>query len=250
MTTKNITFIVIGIIVIVGVVFYSKSSSSKKDVVKDTVNTASLPSQTSAQKETVFNGEGRKLVGPITIKKGLAILKAKNQSGPNNTFSVSVYADTNGNGTLEEGEGYTGSNISVGYENAEVFDGAIAFKSNGGKYFADIDGSRWQITFAPSAKLSEPAPKPVSFSGNGIQVTKKFYLPAGEYSFKATNKGEENFIIKMVDEDGNSTKRLVNEVGNFEGDFTVKNVFDGNYVFTITGGNWTIEKIEKVEKTK
>ena len=48
----------------------------------------------------------------------------------------------------------------------------------------------------------------------------------------------------MVDENGNSTSRLVNEVNDFKGDFTVNNVFDGNYVFAISGGEWTITKIE------
>lgn len=239
MTTKNIIFILAGLIIIAGGTFYMKSPS-KNDTSKSEVNSAS--SQTPSQDEIVFNGEGKKLVGSVTLKEGLVILKAKNQSGPNSTFGVDVYSDENGNGTLEAGEGYTGRYINVGYEQAEVFDGALAFKSDGGKYFFDVDGGRWQITLVPSEKLTEPAPAPSTFSGKGIQVTNKFYLPAGEYSFRATNKGGGNFIINMVDENGNSTGRLVNKISDYEGDFTVKNVFDGNYVFTVMGGDWTIEK--------
>lgn len=235
MTTKNIIFIIVGLIIIVGGVFYLKSSP-KNDTPKEVVDTASV------QNEIVFSGEGKKLVGPVALKEGLVVLKVKNQSGPNNAFSVNVYADENDNATLESGEGYTGSYISVGYEDAEVFDGAIVVKSNGGKYFADIDGGRWQVTFVPAEKLTASAPAPVSFSGNGIQVTDKFYLPAGEYKFQTTNKGGGNFTIRMIDGNGNSTGRLVNQIDDYEGDFTVKNVFDGNYVFAITGGDWTIEK--------
>jgi len=242
MTIKNIIFILVGLIIIAGGTFYMKSSP-KNDISKNEANSSS--SQTPPQDEIVFNGEGRKIVGPVTLKNGLVIIKAKNQSGPNSTFSVNVYADANENGTFESDEeysGFTGSNISVGYENAEVFNGALAFKSDGGKYFIDVDGGRWQITLIPSEKLTEPAPAPSNFSGKGIQVTNKFYLPAGEYSFRATNEGGGNFIIKMVDENGNSTGRLVNQTYDYEGDFTVKNVFDGNYVFTVMGGDWTIEK--------
>lgn len=235
MTTKSIIFIIVGLIIIVGGVFYLRPSSENNAPKK-------ADSTTSTQNETVFNGEGKKLVGPVALKEGLVVLKVKNQTGPNNNFGVNVYADENDNGTLESGEGYTGSYISVGYENAEVFDGAIAFKSNGGRYFADIDGGRWQVTFVPAEKLAVPAPAPTSFSGKGIQVTDKFYLPSGEYKFQTTNKSGGNFIIKMIDENGNSTGRLVNQVDDYEGDFTVKNVFDGNYVFAITGGDWTIEK--------
>lgn len=234
MTTKNIVLSLAGVVIILIGVFYF-APSRQVDVVKK------LNDDTSKQNEFVFDGEGKKVVGPVVLAKGLVILKAKNQSGVNSSFSVNIYKDANGNGSLESGEGYTGNYISVGYEDAEAFNGAIAFKSDGGAYFADIGGGRWQISFVPMEKLLEVASAPTSFSGNGSQVTDKFYLAAGEYRFSVTNKGGGNFIIYMVDEDGNFTSRLVNEIDNFEGDFTVKNVFDGNYIFMIDGGNWTIE---------
>ncbi|HDO23740.1 MAG TPA: hypothetical protein ENG99_00815 [bacterium] len=237
MTTKNITIWIIGIIIAIGA-FYGILSSHDNHIENKKEKTAS-----TEQNKFIFNGEGRKLIGPVELNKGLVVLRAKNQTGSNDVFSVNVYFDKNENGTLEEGEGYTGGNISVGYEDAEAFDGAITFKSNGGGYFVDVDGGRWQINFDQQDKLAKNAPAPDSFAGKGIQVTKKFYLPAGEYTFNVNNKKGGNFIIDMVDEGGNSTPRLVNEVGDFKGDFTVNNVFAGNYVFAIRGGEWTVTKI-------
>ncbi len=241
MTTKNIVIAIVSIIIITGAVY---GMLSRKDIGSDAEVklTPSKSEQTNSQNRMVFDGEGRKTIGPVSLKSGLVILKAKNQSGSNSSFSVNVYKDENGNGTLEDGEGYTGSNISVGYENAESFNGAIALKSSGGNYFAEIEGGRWQIIFAPSDKLLEPAKIDPSFSGNGIQVTDKFYLSEGKYSFHAINKGGGNFLVYLVDENGNFTSRLVNELYDFEGDFTINNVFDGNYMFAITGGDWTITK--------
>ncbi|NOY74475.1 MAG: hypothetical protein GXP32_01625 [Kiritimatiellaeota bacterium] len=232
MNIKNIVFIIIGVVIIAGVIFYGIFSFKNKNT-NNTVPT---------QSESVFNGEGRKLNGPVILKKGLTILKAKNQSGVNGFFGVNIYIDKNGNGVLDKGEGYTSDGISVAYKSAEAFDGAIAFKSDGGGYFANVEGGRWQVSFIQPEKLSKPAKEPVSFSGNGMRVTEKFYLPAGKYSFSVTNKGSGNFIVYMIDEDGNSTKRLVNEVDDFDGDFSVNNVFDGNYIFMISGKDWTISK--------
>ena len=234
-TTKKGVLVLLGTIVIIVAVYGILSRQS--NVVENVENT------TPAKSEYTFNGEGRQFLGPVNLEKGLVLLEAKNQDGINSYFSVNVYADTNGNGTLEEGEGYTDGHISVGYEDAEAFDGTTAFKSNGGGYFIEVEGGRWQITFIESKKLTEQAAAPTSFSGKSINVTEKFYLPAVEYSFRATNEGEGNFIIYMVDEDGNFTKRLVNEIGAFDGDFSADVVFDGNYIFAVQGGdNWTITR--------
>ncbi len=240
MTTKNIILSIAGIVIIAVGTFYFTSPRTRKSNNIKSVNT-----DNKKQEETVFDGEGRKVVGPVVLPAGLVIIKAKNQAGINSAFSVNIYKDSNNNGTYESEEeysGFTGSYISVGYKDAEAFNGAIVLKSDGGKYFAGVEGGRWQVTFTPMEKLLTQAPDVSTFSGNGQQVTKKFYLPAGKYSFRVTNKSNGNFIINMIDEKGNSTKRLVNKIGNFEGDITINNVFDGNYVFAVMGGDWTITK--------
>ena len=241
---RNIIIAVTSIIIIIGA-WYAVSSRNSSNTPSVSKNTKTNIAKDENKK--VFKGEGKKVVGPVKMGKGLILLKAKNQSGINSVFSVNIYADTNGDGIFESSEeysGFTGRSISVGYEKAEAFDGAIAFKSNGGSYFASIEGGRWQVTFVKPEKLTEQPPAPTSFSGRGIQVTKRFYLPEGEQTFSVTNKGGGNFIIYKIDEDGNFTSRLINEVDDFKGDFTIKNVFDGNYIFSVTGGDWTIIKKE------
>jgi hypothetical protein len=241
MTIKNI-IIVIVVVVAVGVGYLALSNKDNKSKKTNTKENKETVVEINGQDGLVFNGEGKKIIGPVALKSGLVIVRAKNQSGVNSSFSVNVYKDDNENGTFESGEGYTGTNISVGYEDAEAFNGSIPLKSKGGNYFVEVEGGRWQITFDVPEKLTENAEEPSSFSGKSINVTKKFYLPEGEYSFHITNKGGGNLFVYLVDENGNSTKRLVNELYDFEGDFVVDNIFSGNYVFAVTGGDWTITK--------
>ncbi len=242
MTKTNL--ILIGIIIILAGVIVFRQPTDNIQVVEDIVVPTEIEKEVSPD-EFTFAGEGEEVLGPMTLAEGLVLVSAQNQSGVNSVFTVNVYADANGNGTYEELEGYTGAYMSAGYEKAEVFDGDMTFKSNGGDYFVEVSGGRWQISVNPLAKLAEPAQAPETFTGSNYDVTEKFYITKGSHTFKVTNEGEGNFIILMVDENGNFTSRLINEIGDFEGEFTVDVVFDGNYVFAITGGNsWSIEKVE------
>jgi len=241
-TQKNI--IVIIVILVVATISYNLGFSKGKQSVVVGTDVDQVTEETK-EGETAspvsFDGTGGEWVGPVELKPGLTLMRAKNQSGANSSFTVNLYYDENENGEIDEGEGWTGTTIGVGYEEAEAYDGTLAFKANGHPYMAYVDGGRWQVSFEQPAKLTKQAPAPTEFSGTNSDVTDKFYLTEGTHSFHVINDGGGNFIIRLVDEDGNSTGRLVNEIGAYEGDFEVEAVFSGNYVFAVEGGNnWTI----------
>jgi len=192
--------------------------------------------------EYAFSGEGRQTLGPINLKEGLAIIHAKNSTGPSDTFSINVTRDENGDGKLDSGEGWTGVGISVGYKAAEAYNGKISFKAYNSDYYISVDGGKWEITVTQPEKLKKNAKKMKKFNGTGDSVTEKFFLKEGVNRFRATYTGDGNFIITLFDENGNSTSRLVNEIGNTDLVFEYKNVFDGNYIFAVTAkGSWSIE---------
>ncbi len=190
-----------------------------------------------------FLGEGTKTLGPIKLRQGLTIVNLKNQMGPNSLFKAEIFVDENNNGKLDKNEGWTGLGISVGYSQAENFKGSFAFKAQNQNYFVYIQGGRWQVKVNQPSKNISNKENPKKWTGKGYQVTKQFYLPEGEYKFKAKHNGSGNFIIYLIDENGNSTGRLVNVIGKKDIDFNVNNLFTGNYVFEVRAdGEWEIEQ--------
>lgn len=199
----------------------------------------------SEEQDNVFTGEGEKVLGPIKLNSGLAILHAKNLTGVNDTFTVYIYKDENNDGVFQDGEGWTGDNISVGYEDAETYQGSIAFKAEEGQYFVEVDGGRWEIRVDQAGKLGSKAKIFTGVSGQGDGVTEKFFLSEGEHKFRATHDGSSNFIVYLVDENGNFTSRLVNEIGKTDLKFSYNAVFSDNYVFAVRAdGNWVIEEVD------
>jgi len=203
----------------------------------------SVKDEKSADKtEYIFSGEGQQTLGPISLKEGLTIIQAKNSTGPNDIFSIDVTQDKNGDGKLDPGEGWTGVGISVGYKAAETYNGKIPFKAYDADYYISVDGGKWEITVTQPEKLKKSAKGIKQFNGTGDDVTEKFFLKEGVNKFRATYNGDGNFIVTLFDENGNSTSRLVNEIGDTDLIFEYKNPFAGNYVFAIKAkGSWSIE---------
>ncbi len=232
MNTKLIIIVII-ILIVGGFVFF------QKDQLQQSANTETAGSK---QPKYTFKGEGRQMLGPISLKKGLVIIQAKNLTGPNDTFSLNVVMDENGDGQISSGEGYTGVNINVGYSAAEAYNGKIALKASDADYFINVDGGRWEVAITQPEKTKDPAEKPTKFEGDGDMVTERFFLKEGITKFRATHKGKGVFSVYITDQDGNGTRYFVNEIGNVDTEFEYKNVFDDNYFFVVrASGPWSIE---------
>lgn len=104
-----------------------------------------------------------------------------------------------------------------------------------------------------STNETEPTPKPepkfepVELSGDGSQLTEGFDLPGGGYRVSSTYNGAQtNFSAWLVDEVGEETDLVANEVGSSADVSTVISVSAGKYFFDVeAGGNWTI-KVERL----
>jgi len=82
----------------------------------------------------------------------------------------------------------------------------------------------------------------VNLEGSGQQASSMFNLNQGLAIFRMTHDGNSNFIIRLLDAQGNSvTTSLVNEIGSFDGSKAVHIDESGTYLLDISAdGNWTV----------
>jgi len=99
----------------------------------------------------------------------------------------------------------------------------------------------------PEPTPTQPPPTAVShpvlleFGGHGNEATQLFRLSSGLIRCDYSHDGEWNFIVHLLDEQGDSVALLANEIGACEGS-SASGVRDaGNYLLDVTGdGNWAI----------
>ena len=85
-------------------------------------------------------------------------------------------------------------------------------------------------------------PKPTAdyFSGSTDTATEFIYIEQNIFGISATHDGSSNFVVWLVDINGNEIDLLFNEIGNYEGSHYIP-VVQGLYAFNIdAGGSWTL----------
>lgn len=86
-----------------------------------------------------------------------------------------------------------------------------------------------------------PTIAPISLSGVGQQATNKLQLQQGLTIFKLTHNGTANFIVDLLDSNGQEVDNLVNVIGSFNGSKAEGIPADGIYLFNVQAdGNWTL----------
>lgn len=82
---------------------------------------------------------------------------------------------------------------------------------------------------------------PIELSGSGAQATETFTLTSGFATFEATHDGGSNFVLDLLDANGNSMELLVNEIGSYNGKTFALIPSDGDYLLNIDAdGSWNI----------
>ena len=87
-----------------------------------------------------------------------------------------------------------------------------------------------------------PEPQSIALSGKGQQATQKFTLENGLSIFEMAHSGQSNFIVSLLDEEGNEVGfSLANEIGSFNGSKAMNIAKGGTYLLNIQAdGNWQI----------
>ena len=146
--------------------------------------------------------------------------------------------------------------LSIGNGNVgtvlKATDGFVVVGTDGAKVlsvetFATIDEAKaYGEKLATEAEAAEAAAKEKAFedskivlSGSGDTSTDMITLEAGFAVFEGNYSGSSNFIVQLMDENGNNVELLVNEIGSYNGKTFATINAPGDYYLNITAsGSW------------
>ena len=126
---------------------------------------------------------------------------------------------------------------------AVIIIGAISSKGSSPKQNTETGENKTTTKTEETANKKEEVIKiePIVLKGTGQQATEKFRLETGLSVFKMTHSGNSNFIVYLLDTEGNKVELLVNKIGVFNGSKAIKINKAGDYLLDITaGGQWTV----------
>lgn len=90
----------------------------------------------------------------------------------------------------------------------------------------------------------EPAePRPITLSGSGPEATSPFQLESGLTVIRMSHQGDANFIVDLLDENGNSVAPMgvANVIGPFQGSTPVQIQRGGQHLLDVqAAGQWQI----------
>jgi hypothetical protein len=84
------------------------------------------------------------------------------------------------------------------------------------------------------------APTTQNLSGRGRQASNKFTLTEGLTVFRTTHSGKSNYVVSLVNSDGDEVQTLFNKIGKYDGasGFEIKKA--GDYLLNVQAdGPWT-----------
>ncbi len=172
-----------------------------------------------------LSGSGQEATQTFRLEKGLSIFEMNNQGS--NNFIIWLL-DSNGN------------NVELLINEIGSFDSSTAVGIGiGGNYLLDVKGNSWSVNIKQPRPSSAPS-VPKTITGNSHKATEFFTLDGGLTRFNLKYSGNDNFIVWLLDKDGNGIELLVNEIGSFDGS-TAIGLNEGIYLLDVTGdGNWEI----------
>ncbi|WP_408009965.1 hypothetical protein ACJROX_06630 [Pseudalkalibacillus sp. A8] len=84
-------------------------------------------------------------------------------------------------------------------------------------------------------------------SGSGDTATDMFELEAGFVVFDATYNGTSNFIVELLDENGNNVELLINHIGAYKGKTMARIPAAGEYMLNVkANGAWLVNGSQEV----
>jgi len=173
-----------------------------------------------------LSGQGQQATQTFQLVGGLAVFRMTHSGGSN--FIVWLMNDR-------------GEEVELLANEIGSFSGAVAVGVEAGNYLLDItaDGP-WTVRIEEPRPVSAPPP-PQTFTGRGQDISPFFGLSAGLARFTMTHDGASNFIVWLLDANGEPVDLLVNEIGPFNGSKAAGIDVGRIYLLNITAdGNWVI----------
>ncbi len=81
----------------------------------------------------------------------------------------------------------------------------------------------------------------IRLQGSSRQASQKFSLEPGVAIFEVSHDGDSNFVVRLLDENGQSVDTLFNQIGAYHGDQGFAIAKAGQYLLDVAAdGNWTV----------
>lgn len=173
-----------------------------------------------------LSGNGQQASAKFTLQPGLAVIRMTH-TGQRNIIM-----------TLLDG---TGQQVELLVNRIGPFDGAAAVGiTRGGEYLVQVQADgRWTIAVEQPKPAAPPAP-PQRFEGKGQSVTSFFQLGGGLTTYRLVHRGQRNFIVTLLDANGQPADLLVNVIGAFDGSKAVGGKRGPHLLRVQADGDWSI----------
>ena len=174
-----------------------------------------------------FSGTGSTGVGPFTLSEGLSVFDMTHTGSSNYIVWL-----------LDSGGKEVGllANVIGNYDGSQ----ATGVDSQG-SYYLDVDADGpWSIDITQPRPSVSSLPYTTSFSGSGPLATALFRTGAGAHTFSFSHSGSSNFVVWLLDMNGDYVDLLANEIGSTSGS-TISGLEAGGYLLNVDAdGPWTV----------
>ncbi|MFP6570887.1 MAG: hypothetical protein VB815_10345, partial [Dehalococcoidia bacterium] len=181
----------------------------------------SHPSPTPSEYEQTISGSGD-YVETLDLRSGLALFEIRYTGDANFVIWLRGLSD----------------DLLVNH--VGNYSGTVAVGVDQGEYLLDIQASgEWTIRIREPRNQTPTTLR--TFAGTGDNVTDFIRLSEGMEIISESHVGEGNFVVWLLDEDGDNLKLLANDIGNYEGSTSVRIDSPGSYIITVEAdGDWTV----------
>lgn len=172
-----------------------------------------------------FSGAGQYVTEAIRISRGIVRIVSSHSGGSN--FIVKLL------------DADTGEMVELVTNEIGSYDGTTVIGLETGDYVFDVDADGpWRVT------VEQPRNAPVvtdtEFTGYGAQAIGPIRLKSGLVRFTTSHDGSSNFIVWLLESDGDQADLIANEIGPFEGTSSSASNGGRYWLSVAAEGNWTL----------
>jgi hypothetical protein len=179
----------------------------------------------AAPRPQTISGRGKTATKAFRVDDGMAVFRFQHRGQSN--FIVGLLTSR-------------GEEIDNLVNEIGTINGSTARAVEAGRYLFNVEADGpWSI------RIEQPRPGsgrglPTTARGKGHTVAGPFQATGGGVRFELRHRGESNFIVDVLDVDGQDIGNLSNEIGTFAGS-TVGEVPEGVFWLNVQAdGSWTI----------
>lgn len=172
-----------------------------------------------------FTGNGPGLSQVFEIGQGLSVFHFQLAGGNN---SVTLLSES-------------GQEISKVIESAGPITGSQAMGVSPGKYLFNVQTTGgWTLGVEEPVPVAAPFP-PQTYDGSGYMATPFFQTKGGPMSITMNYRGTGDFVVTIMELNGNAVYLAANETGPYEGAITVSLKSEIYYLFNVESqGPWNL----------